>query len=309
MSIRFDGKVVIITGAGNGLGRAHALGFAARGARVVVNDLGSGVSGIGASSEAAHRVVSEIEAQGGTAIADGADVTDFGQVQAMAQRALSAFGRIDVLINNAGILRDKSFANMDMADFRAVVDVHLMGAVNCTKAVWETLRAQGSGRVIFTTSSTGLYGNFGQSNYGAAKAALVGLMKTLHEEGRKYGIRVNAVSPVAATRMTEALLPPGTAELLQPDDVTPAVLYLASEDAPSGVILTAGAGSYARVMTVETDGIYLAPQDRTPETVAARFAEISDPAGQRALATGLEQTMKFLNRAMTASQPSAKAKS
>ena len=308
MSMNFDGKVVIITGAGNGLGRAHALGFAARGARVVINDLGGGVSGTGASSEAAQRVVAEIEAQGGVAIADGANVTDFGQVRAMAERVLSAFGRIDVLINNAGILRDKSFANMELADFKAVVDVHLMGSVNCTKAVWEAMRTQGSGRVIFTISSTGLYGNFGQSNYGAAKAALAGLMKTLHEEGRKYDIRVNAICPVAATRMTEALLPPGTAELLQPDDVTPAVLYLASEEAPSGVILTAGAGSYARAMMVETDGIYLAPQDRTPETVAARFAEISDPAGQRALATGLEQTMKFLNRAMTASQQSAKAK-
>jgi NAD(P)-dependent dehydrogenase (short-subunit alcohol dehydrogenase family) len=208
MGIRFDGKVAIVTGAGNGLGRAHALGLAARGAKVVINDLGAQRDGTGGSSEAAEKVVAEIKAQGGEAIPNGANVTDEAAVNAMVAEAMRKWGRIDILVNNAGILRDKSFAKMDLADFRAVIDVHLWGSVVCTKAVWEIMRAQNYGRVVFTSSSSGIYGNFGQSNYGAAKMAMVGLMNVLHLEGERANIRVNVLSPTAATRMTEDLIPP-----------------------------------------------------------------------------------------------------
>jgi NAD(P)-dependent dehydrogenase (short-subunit alcohol dehydrogenase family) len=300
MTIRFDERVVIVTGAGSGLGRAHALGFAARGAKVVVNDLGSTVDGSGRSSDAARGVVNEIEAAGGVAMADGANVVEVDQVRAMVERALATWGRVDILVNNAGILRDKTFAKMEFADFRAVIDVHLMGAVNCTKAAWEPMRERNYGRVVFTSSASGLYGNFGQANYGAAKAAVVGLMNVLIQEGRKHDIRVNAIAPVAATRMTEGVLPPGAAELLAPDAVTPAVLYLASDGAPSGVIISAGAGSFARTLISETEGIYLPPAERTPEAIQAQFAVISDPAGQRVIRSASEQTAKYLERAMAA---------
>jgi|SRR5690242_16824511 NAD(P)-dependent dehydrogenase (short-subunit alcohol dehydrogenase family) len=295
-TIRFDDRVAIVTGAGNGLGRCHALGLAARGARVVVNDVGGAVDGIRgmARSAAAEKVVAEIEAAGGSAIADTADVTDPAQVQAMVERALERWGRIDILVNNAGILRDKSFGKLALEDFRAMLDVHVMGGVHTAKAVWERMRAQNYGRIVFTTSSTGLYGNFGQANYATAKAALIGLMKVLDQEGGKYNIRANILSPTATTRMTEALLPEEDRALLDPADVTPGLLYLVSEEAPSGVMLCAGAGCFARAEVVETAGIYLPPEERKPETIARRFDEISAPEGAATLANAWAQTKKYV---------------
>ncbi len=236
MSIDFKDRVAIVTGAGGGLGRAHALALAARGARVVVNDLGGARDGSGGSTSAADAVVAEIRAAGGEAIANGASVTDFDAVQAMVVQAMDAWGRIDVLVNNAGILRDKTFAKIELADFRLVLDVHLMGAVHCTKAVWPIMQAQKYGRVVMTTSSTGLYGNFGQSNYGAAKMALVGLMQTLALEGAKHDIRVNCLAPTAATRMTQDLMPQAVLDALGPEAVVPAMLVLAAEGAPTRTI-------------------------------------------------------------------------
>jgi len=300
MTIRFDDQVVIVTGSGNGLGKSHALEFARRGARVVVNDLGGARDGSGASSDAAQAVVEEIERHGGEAIANGANVADFAQVEAMVGEAIDKWGRVDVLVNNAGILRDKTFAKMDLADFQMVVDVHLMGSVNCTKAVWEHMRERQYGRIVMTTSSSGLYGNFGQSNYGAAKFALVGFMNTLSLEGHKYGIKVNALSPVAATRMTEDLMPEQILTLLRPEAVTPAVIFMASEDAPSRQIIAAGAGGFAKVTIQETPGIFLKPDDRTAENVAAGWERIATTDGMRELQFGGEQTEKFLTEAAKA---------
>lgn len=294
MTIRFDDQVVIVTGSGNGLGKSHALEFARRGARVVVNDLGGARDGSGASSDAANAVVEEIVSNGGEAIANGANVADFDQAQAMVGEAVGKWGRVDVLVNNAGILRDKTFAKMDLADFRMVVDVHLMGSVNCSKAVWEHMRERQYGRIIMTTSSSGLYGNFGQTNYGAAKFAVVGLMNSLCLEGHKYGIRVNALSPVAATRMTEDLMPEHILHLLQPEAVTPAVIFMASEDAPNRQIIAAGAGGFARVTIQETPGIFLKPEERSAENVAAGWDRIAATEGMRELQYGGEQTEKFL---------------
>jgi NAD(P)-dependent dehydrogenase (short-subunit alcohol dehydrogenase family) len=300
MSIRFDGKVAIVTGAGNGLGRAHALGLASRGAKVVVNDLGARRDGTGGSSEAALKVVDEIEAQGGDALANGADVSDAASVKQMVEEAMAKWGRVDILVNNAGILRDKSFTKMDLADFRTVLDVHLWGTVVCTKAVWDIMRAQNYGRVVFTSSSSGIYGNFGQSNYGAAKMAMVGLMNVLHLEGERNNIRVNVLSPTAATRMTEELIPPDALALMSPESITPGLLYLVSEDAPSRAILCAGAGGFARTLIYETEGIHIPADRRTPEEVAARFAEISDPAHQQMLTGAFQQTNKFVEGAARA---------
>ncbi len=295
-TIRFDDRVAIVTGAGNGLGRCHALGLAARGAKLVVNDAGGTVDGIGNTrkSAAAESVVAEIEAAGGTAISDTADVTDPAQVAAMVERAVQRWGRIDILVNNAGILRDKSFGKLALEDFRAMLDVHVLGAVHTAKAVWERMRAQNYGRIVLTTSSSGLYGNFGQANYGTAKAALIGLMKVLDQEGRKYDIRVNILSPTATTRMTEALLPEEDRALLDPASVTPGLLYLVSDEAPSGVMLCAGAGCFARAEVVETPGIYLPPEERSPETVARRFDDISAPEGAATLPDAWAQTKKYV---------------
>jgi NAD(P)-dependent dehydrogenase (short-subunit alcohol dehydrogenase family) len=293
--IRFDGQVVIVTGAGGGLGRAHAIDFARRGARVVVNDLGGAVDGAGSSSAAAEAVVGEIKAAGGEAIADGASVTDDRGVTAMVEKTLSRWGRIDALVANAGILRDKTFAKMEMDDFERVLDVHLMGAVKPLKAMWETFRTQNYGRVVLTTSSTGLYGNFGQSNYGAAKLALIGLMNTLKLEGAKHDIRVNAISPVAATRMTAALMPQQILEKFDPALVTPGVVYLASSEAPNGAILTAGAGAFALAQIVETQGAYLGA-GADAEAVRDHWAQIIDPAGAAAYGSGAAQTQKFLQK-------------
>lgn len=293
--IRFDGQVVIVTGAGGGLGKSHALEFARRGAKVVVNDLGGAVDGSGGSSAAADAVVAEIIAAGGEAIADGASVTNDAGVAAMIERVMSTWGRIDVLVANAGILRDKSFAKMEIADFAAVVDVHLMGTVKPLKAMWEILRNQNYGRIVVTTSSSGLYGNFGQSNYGAAKLALVGLMNTLKLEGSKNDIRINAISPVAATRMTDTLMPPEMLARLAPELVTPGVIYLASKEAPSGVILTAGAGVFSMAQIVETQGVGL-PAGASAEDVRDAWGKITDPAGAEPYAAGGGQTQKILRQ-------------
>ena len=296
MTIQFHGRVAIVTGAGSGLGRSHALGLATRGAKVVVNDLGRN----GVPSENALRVVEEIRAGGGTAMADSADVADFEQVSAMAARAEKDWGRVDILVNNAGVLRDKTFAKMDMADFEFVLRVHLIGSANCTKAVWAGMRERNYGRIVLTSSASGIYGNFGQANYGAAKAAMIGLMNVLHLEGAKNDIRVNVLAPTARTGMTEGLLSPVAAELMTPESVTPGVLFLVSENAPSRVILGAGAGVFAVTHIGETPGVYLDESERTPETIAARFAEISDAETAEPLKDAFAQTYKFVAAAAKA---------
>jgi len=296
MAIQFHGRVAIVTGAGSGLGRAHALGLAARGAKVVVNDLGR----YGAPSENALKVVEEIRAAGGAAIADPGDVADYEEASALAARAEREWGRVDILVNNAGVLRDKSFAKMEMADFEFVVRVHLIGSANCAKAVWNGMRERNYGRIVFTSSASGIYGNFGQANYGAAKAAMIGLMNVLGLEGAKNDIRVNVLAPTARTAMTEGLLPPVAAELLGPETVTPGLLYLVSEDAPSRAILGAGAGAFAVTHLGETAGVYLDESERTPETIAARWAEISDAKTAEPLKDAFSQTMKFVAAAAKA---------
>jgi len=289
MSINFDGQVAIVTGAGRGLGRSHALALAARGAKLVVNDLGDD-NGV---SENANTVVADIEAAGGEAIAHGASVADNAQVEDMVAQAMEKWGRVDILINNAGILRDKTFAKMTLDDFRLVVEVHLMGTVNCTKAVWDIMREQQYGRVVFTSSSTGLYGNFGQANYGAAKMAMVGLMNTLHLEGAKYNIHVNCLAPAAGTAMTDGLLPQAVFDMLTPDSVSPGIVFLASDNAPSRTILCAGGGGFAVHRAFETTGISLLPDDVSAEGIAAAWDDISNEDGMQDLQAGFEQTTKF----------------
>ena len=289
MTLDFTGRVAIVTGAGGGLGRQHALALAARGAKVLVNDLGGAVDGQGGSVSAAQTVVDEIRAAGGEEFANGASVPDFDAVQAMVQQAVDAWGRVDVLVNNAGILRDKSFAKMDIADFRLVVDVHLMGAVHCSKAVWPVMVAQKHGRIVMTTSSSGLYGNFGQSNYGAAKMALVGLMQTLSIEGERYGIRVNCLAPTAATRMTEGLMRPEVLAALDPAAVVPAMLVLASDDAPNRTVLCAGAGSFEAAHITLTEGIYVGTGADAAEQLAAQLAQVADRAGEQVPMSGSAQ--------------------
>jgi NAD(P)-dependent dehydrogenase (short-subunit alcohol dehydrogenase family) len=300
MTIRFDGKVAIVTGAGGGLGRQHALALAARGAAVVVNDLGATVEGNGAAATAAETVADEIRAAGGKAIANRASVTDFAAVQAMVESTLREWGRVDILVNNAGILRDKSFAKMELADFRLVLDVHLMGAVHCTKAVWETMRAQNYGRIVMTTSSTGLYGNFGQANYGAAKMALVGLMQTLSIEGAKHDIRVNCLAPTAATRMTAGLMPESVLRLLEAGAVTPGLLALVADDAPTRTILCAGAGSFERAHVTLTQGVHLGHAADTPEQIALQLDAISDRRDETVPESGAAQGALEIRKAMQA---------
>lgn len=274
--IDFKDRVAIVTGAGGGLGRQHALALARRGARVLVNDLGGSRDGSGGSASAAQAVVDEIRAAGGQAVANAASVTDFDAVQAMVQQALDAWGRVDILVNNAGILRDKTFAKMDVADFRLVLDVHLMGAVHCTKAVWPHMTAQKYGRIVMTTSSSGLYGNFGQSNYGAAKLALVGLMQTLALEGVRHDIRVNCLAPTAATRMTEDLMPAEVLQALQPQAVVPAMLVLASQEAPTRAILCAGAGHVEAAHITMTQGAWIGLGVDADDRLAALMAQVTE---------------------------------
>jgi NAD(P)-dependent dehydrogenase (short-subunit alcohol dehydrogenase family) len=289
MGLDFSGRVAIVTGAGGGLGRQHALALAARGARVLVNDLGGAVDGSGASVSAAQRVVDEIRSAGGDAIANGASVTDFEAVQGMVQQAVDAWGRVDVLVSNAGILRDKSFAKMDLADFRLVLDVHLMGAVHCCKALWPVMTGQKYGRIVLTTSSSGLYGNFGQTNYGAAKMALVGFMQSLAIEGLKHDIRVNCLAPTAVTRMTESLFPPDMLAAFGPEAVVPAMLVLAGQDAPNRTTLCAGAGGFASAHVTLTQGAYLGHGDNAPEALLEQLDAVRDRQGETVPASGSEQ--------------------
>ena len=293
MTISFAGRVAIVTGAGGGLGRGYALELARRGARVVVNDLGGSRDGTG-QSDAAMSVVAEIRAAGGEAIANGGNVTDYAQMAAMVEDARDRWGGVHILINNAGVLRDKSFAKMSPEDFRFVVDVHLNGSANCTKAVWETMREQAYGRILMTASSTGLFGNFGQANYGAAKLGLAGLTKTLYLEGAKYNIRVNTLAPVAGTRMTEDILPDAAFQAFAPENVVPAALYLVSENAPTNAIIGAGAGVVQASYVTLTKGALLPADDRTPEAVERLWTQITDRAGETVPQSGAEQSMVIL---------------
>ena len=285
--IDLNGRVAIVTGAGGGLGRTHALQLAARGARVVVNDLGEG----------AEAVAREIVAAGGQARAALGSVTDVAAVDAMVEETLADWGRIDILVNNAGILRDKSFARMSLDDFRLVIEVHLMGSVTCTKAVWETMRAQAYGRIVMTTSSSGLWGNFGQANYGAAKMALVGLMQTLALEGEKYGIRVNCLAPTAATQMTSGILPEEELRLLDPAFVSPAVLALVAEDAPTRAILCAGAGGFELANIAMTQGIHVAGDPPSADELAARWTDLASREGDTVPMQGWVQSQHELRKA------------
>ena len=302
MSLDFTDKVVVVTGAGGGLGKSHALEFARRGAKVVVNDLGGAMDGSGGSSDAAEAVVAQIKDAGGEAIANGSSVTDDAGVDNMIKQTMDAYGRIDVLVNNAGVLRDKSFAKMEIDDFTFVVDVHLFGTMKPTKAVWPIMKEQGYGRIMVTSSSSGLYGNFGQSNYGAAKLGVVGFMNTLKLEGQKDNIHINALAPVAWTRMTENLMPAEMEDMLTPERVTPAVVFMCSEGAPTGKIICAGAGAYTSAAVVETKGAYLGEKP-SAEDVAENWETISkiDDAA-KALFQGGEQTGRMFELIQEASK-------
>lgn len=297
MSLRFDGRVAIVTGAGTGLGRCHALELARRGARVVINDLGTSVSGAGRSAAAAESVAEAIRADGGEAFVDTADVAQPTEVARMVERTLALWGRVDILVNNAGILRDRTFAKAPLEDFRALLDVHLLGAVHCTKAAWEAMVRQRYGRVLLTTSAAGLYGHFGQAGYAAAKLALVGLMNTLHLEGQRHGIRVNAISPAAGTRMVGDAVPDAVRAALAPGKVTAGAVFLVSDDAPSGVVLGAGGGSFTRVRIGETDAVAIGSDDVRAERVADAWQQLQDAPIRRWYASADEQVTELLRAA------------
>lgn len=297
-SLRLDGRVALVTGAGAGLGRSHALALAARGAKVVVNDLGAARDGSATGATPADEVVAAIRAAGGEALANRASVTDAVAVQALVDEVMATWGRIDIVVNNAGILRDKSFSKMSLDDFRTVLDVHLMGSVIVTKAVWDLMKAQQHGRIVFTTSSSGLFGNFGQANYGAAKMALVGLMQTLALEGEKYNVRVNCLAPTAATRMTEDLMPPEMLALLTPESVSPAVVFLASDAAPTRAIINAGAGAFATSHVTLSEGLFLGQGGGVPEQIAERWADLVDRADDTEPPSGMAQSQREITRAL-----------
>jgi NAD(P)-dependent dehydrogenase (short-subunit alcohol dehydrogenase family) len=296
MPSSFRDRVAIVTGAGGGLGRAHALALAQAGARVVVNDLAP------AGLANAQGVVDEIRAAGGTAIAHSASVTDPEAVADMVNQAIATWGRVDILVNNAGILRDKSFAKCTADDFRLVLEVHLMGAFHCCKAVWPHMKEAGYGRIVMTTSVSGLYGNFGQANYAAAKMGMVGLMNTLHIEGQKHDIRVNALAPTAYTQMLEGLVDPAMAECLTPESIAPGLLYLVGDAAPSKLILGAGAGGFAVNHIFESEGLYLAEAERTPDAIAAAMPLIAGQEPDGKYAGAFDQTDKFLRLASQSGQ-------
>ena len=298
MTRLLQGRVAIVTGAGGGLGRSHALELARHGARVVVNDLPGERHGASAAA-----VVEEIHRQGGEAIALTGDVTRADEMEAMAAHAVATWGRIDILVNNAGILRDRTFAKMTLEDFRLVLDVHVMGAVHCTKAVWARMQEQQYGRIVMTTSSSGLYGNFGQSNYGAAKMALVGLMQTLAIEGAKSNIRVNSLAPTAATQMTEGVLSDESLRLLDPALVSPGLLALVSEDAPTRAILCAGAGNFAAAHVTLTDGYRAGEGPDAGEKVAAHWTTVSARSGEIVPAYGFTQAERELAKAGFSDKP------
>ena len=293
MKIRFDEQVAIVTGAGRGLGRSHAIAMASKGAKVVVNDF----SGSNEISENAKSVVQEITSAGGEAIAHGANVANFDQVQSMVNETIDKWGRVDILVNNAGILRDKTFLKMSVEDMREVIDVHLMGSLNCSKAVWEIMREQSYGRIVLTSSSSGLYGNFGQTNYGAAKMAMVGIMNTLHLEGMKYNIKVNCLAPTAGTAMTDGLFPEPVFKLMPPESVSPGVVFLCSEDAPSRKVLAAGGGSFAIFKGFETEGVNLLPDELSAESVAKYWDKIDSENNMQEPQSGSAQSQKFAMQA------------
>lgn len=292
----FTGRVAIVTGAGGGLGREYALELGRRGAAVVVNDLGTSVNGVGASSDAGEAVAEAIRAAGGRAIANGGSVSSQADMDSMVAQAIEAFGKVDILIANAGILRDSSFKKMAIEDYAAVIDVHLLGSARAIKAVWDHMNGNGYGRIVTTTSAAGLFGNFGQANYGSAKTGLVGLMNTLKIEGAKNNVRVNVISPLASTRMSEAMIPEDVRERMHPRNVAPGVVYLVSEDAPSGVVLNAGAGLFSVTQIVETPGIQVPVEDVSAELIAERWAEISDGAGAQPFADAMAQAMSLLGK-------------
>jgi NAD(P)-dependent dehydrogenase (short-subunit alcohol dehydrogenase family) len=302
--IRFDGRVAIVTGAGGGLGRCHALELARRGAKVVINDLGGAMDGSGGNSAAAEAVVKEIEAMGGEAIANGSSVADVAGVKRMIDDTMAKWGRIDIVIANAGILRDKSFSKMTVEDIDLVLAVHLRGSFLPVHAAWDIMKAQNYGRIVVTTSSTGLYGNFGQANYGAAKLGVVGMMNTLKIEGAKNDIRINTVCPIAATRMTAGLMSESALESLKPEFVTPGVMNLVKEDAPTGMILSAGAGAFSMAQIVETAGAFVGQGDAlTAEAVAAKWAEITDVSKVRpAFKSGAEHGGNIFARVAEAAE-------
>lgn len=288
MSGLLANRVAIVTGAGRGLGRTHALAIAQNGARVVVNDV---------DATAAGEVCREIEARGGQAISHGANIRDLEAVADMVGQAISRWGQVDILVNNAGILRDKTFAKIDLADFRLVLDVHVMGSVNCTQAVWSHMKERAYGRIIFTTSSSGLYGNFGQSAYSAAKMALVGLMQTLALEGSRYGIHVNCLAPSAATQMTNDLFVKEDLAALEAERVSPAVVALASERAPSKRIVLAGAGSFEQAHITMTQGIYLPDPQLSAESILEQWDRIGDRTDEVVPSRGFEQYQYEVSRA------------
>jgi NAD(P)-dependent dehydrogenase (short-subunit alcohol dehydrogenase family) len=288
MSALLANRVAIITGAGRGLGRAHALALARSGARTLINDV---------DADAAEQVCREIADAGGEALSSSANVQDLGQVEEMAMQAVRRWGQIDILVNNAGILRDRTFAKIDLADFRLVLDVHVMGSVNCTRAVWLHMKERAYGRIIFTTSSSGLYGNFGQSAYSAAKMALVGFMQTLALEGSRYGIHVNCLAPSADTQMTNNLLTKEDLSALEAERVSPVVVALASERAPSKRIVLAGAGSFEQAHITMTQGLYLADDELSAENLLEQWHRIEDRSDELVPSRGAEQYQYEVGRA------------